>query len=82
MSCGAYLKEAAENPSACSAYGFWIAGFVTGANAAKDRMTSTDAPAAQAWVDNYCRENPLDLFVMATVRLDEELDRRAGKKHK
>jgi hypothetical protein len=32
-----------------------------------------------AWVDNYCRRNPLNDIVQATRELVNELERRAGR---
>jgi hypothetical protein len=76
LSCGKYLHEPDEKRAI---HGWWLAGFVSGANSTKGRQTteSGDAEAAQAWVDEYCRTHPLDNFVQAAVKLDEELDRRA-----
>jgi hypothetical protein len=76
LTCGAYL---AADEHERNVYGWWLSGFITGANSAKGRKTAlaADAKAGQAWVDEYCRAHALDLFVMAAVKLDEELDRRA-----
>jgi hypothetical protein len=74
LTCGTYLETSADNRRM---FGWWLAGFVSGQNAAKNREQSPDLATAQAWVDNWCRSHALDQFAFAAVKLDEELDLRA-----
>src|SRR5437879_2645558 len=70
ISCGKYLSEISTHPEAANAYGWWVAGFVTGTNLAKGRVVSTDSPAHDAWLKQYCEKNPLDPFIKAATELD------------
>jgi len=74
MSCGRYVKEVTDDPEVKNAYSWWIAGFVTGANLEKRRVTSTDSAAHEAWILKYCQENPLDDFMQAASKLNKRLD--------
>jgi hypothetical protein len=61
----------------------WIDGFLSGYNFAGVE-TDILAPKAQqvghyAWIDNYCRQNPLDMVGTATVALKNELTARAHR---
>jgi hypothetical protein len=55
----------------------WVVGFVSGANESlRGALPKTDAYAIWAWVDRYCRENPLDQLATATSELVAELRTR------
>lgn len=76
LSCGKYLSEISTNRQAANAYSWGVAGFVTGTNLAKGRAVSTDNPAHEAWLKQYCDKNPLDTFAAAAIELSKELDKR------
>ena len=59
----------------------WALGFVSGSNwseTGKDRLEGIDADALYIWLDNYCRQNPLDKFPKAVIELARELEKRAA----
>jgi hypothetical protein len=82
ISCGAWTERRAENegsePRAIAEA--WVLGFISGANiypAHPEMLSNPDADAIWAWIDNYCRSNPLDRLVKANFALVDELLRRA-----
>jgi hypothetical protein len=60
----------------------WVLGFVSGANVYADNpeifSRQLDAPAIYAWIDNYCRSNPLESVYAASISLVRELLHRAN----
>lgn len=75
LSCGKYVQDITKTPEEAEVYRWWIAGFVTGANIAKKRITSTDNEAHEAWLKQYCQDHPLDTFIKAAAELDKALDK-------
>ena len=75
-SCGKYTNEIAINPETKNVYSWWVAGFVTGTNLEKGRTLPTDTDAHEAWLKQYCEDNPLDSFMKATIELNKELETR------
>jgi hypothetical protein len=73
-SCGEWLEERAIGHGN-QAYEGWILGFLTGANAFSDEdfLEQTDSHSVWAWVDNYCRAQPLDSLAQAVIKLRHEL---------
>jgi hypothetical protein len=57
-------------------YGWWVAGFVSGTNLVKGRITSTDNAAHDAWLKKYCEDNPLENFMAAAIGLNKALDKK------
>jgi hypothetical protein len=58
----------------------WISGYLSGLNMETDypdALLGTDYNGLMAWIDNYCRSNPLDKIVIAASRLFDELRSRA-----
>ena len=78
-SCGKFTPFFADETGRVMAT-TWIAGFVTAYNrfeAADGNIAEgTDGAALVAWVEKYCRENPLDNLARATEQLTFELKRR------
>jgi hypothetical protein len=76
-SCGTWTDERRRNVSA-GAHS-WVLGFLTAYNLyehdAGNVSKGTDAKGLFAWIDNYCRDNPLENLETATVRLIEYLTR-------
>lgn len=64
----------------------WVQGFLTGAamspigeeNAARAVALRhiPDSDAVEAWLDKYCRENPLEAVLKGAIQLQFELQRR------
>lgn len=75
LSCGKYIQDVTTNPETSKVYDWWIAGFVTGTNLVKKRVTSTDNAAHEAWLKKYCQDHPLDPFMKAAAELNEALDK-------
>jgi hypothetical protein len=73
-SCGEWLEERAASHGN-QAYEGWILGFLTGTNAFSDEdfLEQTDSRSVWAWVDNYCRAQPLDSLATAALKLRYEL---------
>ena len=81
--CGAWLRYRSSGLY----YGelHWIQGFIssynhyvkTGQNQ-NGIFGSADGKSIAAWMDNYCRANPLDSVYMGTIVLVDELKRRAN----
>jgi hypothetical protein len=64
-------------------YTQWVAGFVSGLNwdtTDPDILTELDFDGLMAWVDNYCKANPLAKVTTGAVMLVQELRARAQRK--
>ena len=69
-SCGAWTADRRYPDSIAALMDEqWILGFLTGSGDATpgdaDPLHGVDAEAVWAWVDNYCRANPLDKIIRA-----------------
>jgi hypothetical protein len=82
-SCGSWQQE--RRTRSITLYGSeaWVLGYVTRANydgastGANANLTAgTDAEGLYAWIDNYCRANPLKNFASAVEGLVETLRKR------
>jgi len=76
-SCGAWVSSAG-NEAIRAQYSYWFRGFVSGYNHGNpynqvelERMP--DSQTLALFVDQYCRENPLQPFVIAAWKLVAEL---------
>jgi hypothetical protein len=82
-SCGDYTTERAF-PTRGQQFQFWALGFLSGVNMAGNADTEFLAgfsgEALLAWLDNYCREHPLDQFPVAVTALYRELVTRRSRK--
>jgi hypothetical protein len=59
----------------------WVQGYMSGANGYQhnaDFLIELDAPAIFAWLDNYCRQHPLEKLINASDALISELTMRAA----
>jgi len=59
----------------------WLLGYLSGANiwraGSEDALAGTELVGLEAWVSNYCAQNPLDnIHVAAHALMRELLDRR------
>jgi hypothetical protein len=72
----AWTEERGRNSLRSQLWKDWVLGFVSGANTFNvnaELLERVDAPAIDAWVDNYCRSNPLENVYDAVVALVKEL---------
>ena len=81
--CGTWTNTPKDSPQR-EVFRKWVFGFLSGANWANenskaDFLQGTDPEGLIAWVDNYCRSNPLNGLARATQELVYELERRAGR---
>jgi hypothetical protein len=51
----------------------WVSGFVSGYGFSGNTLKETDVNAILAWVDNYCKEKPLDTVAEAAEMLIFEM---------
>jgi hypothetical protein len=72
MSCGAWTAARRENNPLSWMSEQWVLGFLSGVGYAAsqgglDPLRGVDDQAVWAWVDNYCRDHPLNPLVMAVA---------------
>ncbi|PAY02909.1 hypothetical protein CKO50_02770 [Pseudoalteromonas sp. HM-SA03] len=76
-SCGQWTKERASKSMNSRYQEVWVLGFITGTGlvleASGKAQKVTDSDAAMAYIDNYCRENPLSSIMEASQMLVFEL---------
>jgi hypothetical protein len=76
-SCGSWLHDRAEARYWELADQAWVLGYVTSFNehlsATKNIAAGTNADGLFAWIDNYCRTNPLNSVAQATRVLIDTL---------
>jgi hypothetical protein len=84
-SCGRWLETRPSgvdrnNGEAVVATEGWLVGFMAGLamGTGRDALRGTDLPSMAAWVDNYCKANPLDGLSNAGEALFFELAKRRG----
>ena len=77
LSCGKWLA-AAQNSVDRGLNTAWVLGWVSAAGS-YGHLPDTDAEAITAWIDNYCRDHPLDKIADASAALVQEL---AKPKHR
>jgi hypothetical protein len=56
----------------------WVTGYLSGLNmeSSPDFLRDRDADGLMAWIDNYCRRNPLHTITQAVHALRNELRSR------
>ena len=79
-SCGKFI---ADYELVGDSYLQWTQGFLSGLNLKyfQNWQSATDLSdpyALQLWIQNYCEENPLDVYVVAASQLWHELRARQG----
>jgi hypothetical protein len=74
--CGGWTRS---NPGMKTQRIAWVLGFLSGVNfvVEPDILKGPDAAAIEGWMDNYCRQHPLDTMVKAASDLSVELVKRA-----
>jgi hypothetical protein len=74
IDCGKWLAD--KNPE----YKWWLAGYMSGMtikdNQGTDPLAGVTAEQLVAWMDKYCRENPLSYVTAGGVTLLKELKAR------
>ena len=83
-SCGSWVEDRKMNNHFAQLN--WVLGFISGYNqfaysgsAPNGIFGNADPNAIAGWLDNYCRENPLDTVYEGSVQLVKELQQRVGK---
>lgn len=81
-SCANWTENRGDRGHRTQALEGWVLGYLTAYNAYADETgsveTSVNATAVLGWVDNYCRANPLDTLMTATLKLIRELEARSN----
>ena len=80
--CGTWTYERFKNSNVAWAMQNWALGFLSGSNWTSDidRLQGHDAKALYGWLDNYCRDHPLDSFPAAVTKLAVELANQAERR--
>ena len=72
-SCGYWTKVRKADGEDAFMVKAWLGGFLTSYNYFTPGVTDVgqgiDVPGREAWVDNYCRDNPLKDISFAAIRL-------------
>lgn len=78
-SCGDWVQNRTGGGDAklllSTAQKFWLLGYLSGVanGSGVDFMRTSDAASFELWMDNYCRDNPLDNVADGAVKLAREL---------
>jgi hypothetical protein len=81
VSCGTWLEVRKSRGWAEVENQSWVLGYVSDANfyqQSTDFLAAPDAQAIFAWLDNYCRQHPLEKLLEASQSLIYELTMRAA----
>jgi len=80
-SCASWTTERAKTEWRWQGNEGWVLGYISGLNAFGPNPSSiapgTTAAGLLGWVDNYCKDNPLDSVTQAGFALANELKRRS-----
>jgi hypothetical protein len=79
-SCGSWTQARQTKSVSAGLSMQWVAGYLSGRNAQSsgiDFLGTTDFDGLMAWIDNYCRQNPLEKIGTAAYQLMIELQFRA-----
>ncbi len=76
-SCGEWTES--RNQDRLSYHAVWIKGWISAAGYYEGELANSDSPALDAWMDNYCKANPLDGIVDGAEKLVEELKQRHSR---
>ena len=76
VSCGAWTERRRSESS--GPFQFWLLGYITGINqfaafGIEDISEGTDASGLFGWIDNWCRDHPLDTLNKAATHLAIDL---------
>ena len=71
--CGAWHEAARDDRNQRLAYGYWLEGYISGVNyLAPGNDVKLDLAQINAYVDQYCANNPLDRLVAAANAMIDE----------
>jgi hypothetical protein len=82
-SCGSWAPAQQTQPARAVLLKAWVIGFLSGINLASDKpdaLMGTDYHGAMAWLDNYCKANPLSTITEASLKLIDQLRANAAKR--
>jgi hypothetical protein len=82
-SCGAWTEARQTKSVRAELLKEWVAGFLSGMNLKSDEpdaLLGTDFEGATAWLDNYCKANPLATITEASMYLLKQLTTNAAKR--
>jgi len=82
-SCGKFIADTEDDETFGNVYFFWAQGFLSGLNIKyllnmESATDFLDHEAMKLWIENYCKENPLDNYSVAAMKLWHELRVRQG----
>ena len=77
-SCGKWLADNTDS-NAHFINTAWVLGFISGIGYLGWEMKETDSAAINAWIDNYCRSNPLTNIADASAALARELKQQPDR---
>ena len=77
-SCGTWINDRKENGVGMLYQSNWLMGYLAGMSVElnKDLLRNTDMDSLNFWVDNFCKNNPLDTLTIAGRKLEIELIKR------
>lgn len=75
LSCGVWLENS-KSSEARALYTQWVVGFLSAHNyyLSNKQASVPDLSTAGAWLDSYCRKNPLHMVISAAAALVEASD--------
>jgi hypothetical protein len=78
VKCGDWVQERNNRSVAATAYEFWLLGYLSGISVVtgKKFLNGTNAASIELWMDNYCRNNPLESIGVGGDALSLELIKR------
>ena len=79
FSCGKWTNAPKRTPER-EIYEKWVLGYLSGINVehtGPDFLRDRDTDGMKAWIDNYCRRNPLHPIAQAVAELIKDL--RSGR---
>ena len=74
VSCGTWTQARQQDRQKSVTHQWWVVGFLSGleyegVDPSRDPLAGNDFGGIAAWIDNYCRENPLKPIAAASVEL-------------
>ncbi len=83
IGCGEFVKERQESDVKSDLNSQWILGFISAINVRRNEENEdsvlgmdTDIVSIELWLENYCREHPLEKLYKASKALIVELEER------
>lgn len=81
LSCGQWIEERKINGRQSHANEYWVMGFVSAFNIyapESDGLAGdgVDSPSIFSWIDQRCKEHPLEKILVSVKALVEELNKK------